>query len=305
MGRRGTLLLIAGALLAGGAAAVVAQGQFDKVEIQPEKLAANVWVLYGAGGNIGVCTGDDGVVLVDDQFAPLAPKIQAAVKRLSDRPLRWVINTHWHGDHVGGNEAMADAGATIVADDAVRRRMIAGQHSEFFHRDTPPAPAKALPVVTFSDSATLHVNGDDVLAFHVAPAHTDGDVIVWFRHANVVHMGDTFFNGGYPIVDLESGGSVDGMIAACDRVLPLLGPDTKVVPGHGQAGDRESLRAYRGMLAGVRANVAKLVDAGRSEDEAVAAKPTADWDAQWGRKFLQPDVFTRLVYTDLSARRRH
>ena len=226
---RRTLLAVTVAVLLGGAVAVVvAQNDMDKVEIKTEKLASNVWMLSGAGGNMGLCAGADGAVLVDDEFAPLSAKILAAVKQAGDQPVRWVVNTHWHGDHVGGNEAMATAGAMILAQDRVRVRMIEGQDNKFFGRKIEPAPAKALPLVTFNDSTTLHVNGEDIVVFHVAPAHTDGDAIVWFTKANVVHMGDTFFNGFYPIIDLESGGSIDGMIAASARVLPRIGAATKV-----------------------------------------------------------------------------
>lgn len=297
--------IVAAALLAGGAAAVVVgQGQFDQVQIRTVKLADDVWALYGAGGTIGVCAGSDGVVLVDDQFAPLSPKIQAAVKAISDQPVRWVINTHWHGDHTGGNENFANAGATILAHDAVRRRLIEGQDNHFFKRKVEPAVPKALPIVTFDDSASLHVNGEDITAFHVAPAHTDGDVIVWFPKANVIHMGDTFFSSTYPIIDLESGGSIDGMIAACDRVLPKIGPDTKVIAGHGDASDRAGLQRYRDMLASVRAAVAKLVGQKKTLAEVQAARPTAPWDDAWGKGYMKPDMFVEILYTELSRKAR-
>ena len=300
---RRTLLAVTVAVLLGGAVAVVvAQNDMDKVEIKTEKLASNVWMLSGAGGNMGLCAGTDGAVLVDDEFAPLSAKILAAVKQAGDQPVRWVVNTHWHGDHVGGNEAMATAGAMILAQDRVRVRMIEGQDNKFFGRKIEPAPAKALPLVTFNDSTTLHVNGEDIVVFHVAPAHTDGDAIVWFTKANVVHMGDTFFNGFYPIIDLESGGSIDGMIAASARVLPRMGAATKVIPGHGPTTDRATLQKYHDMLVGVRTAVAKLVHAKKTLEQAVAAKPTAPWDEQWGKGFVKPDVFTTIVYTELSKR---
>jgi len=294
---------LAAALLGGLVAVVVAQTDFSKVEVRTEKLADDVWVLYGAGGNIGLCSGPDGAMLVDDQFAPLSEKILAAVKAANDVPLRWVVNTHWHGDHVGGNEAMAAAGATLIAHDRVRQRLIEGQDNKTFNRKVDPAPAKALPLITFNDSTTLHVNGEDAVAFHVPPAHTDGDVVVWFPKANVVHMGDTFFSSTYPIIDLESGGHIDGLIATSERVLPRIGDATKVIPGHGQVSDKAGLQRYHDMLVGVRAAVAKLVKQKKSVDDAVAAKPTAPWDDAWGKGYMKPDMFTRIVYTDLSAKK--
>jgi glyoxylase-like metal-dependent hydrolase (beta-lactamase superfamily II) len=291
------------ALLGGLAAVVVAQQDFSKVEIKTDKLAADVWVLYGAGGNIGLCSGPDGALLIDDQFAPLTPKILAAVKAANDAPIRWVVNTHWHGDHTGGNEAMAAAGATLIAHDRVRQRLIEGQDNKFFNRKVAPAPAKALPVITFNDSTTLHVNGEDAIVFHVAPAHTDGDCVVLFPKANVVHMGDTFFSSFYPIIDLESGGSVDGLIAASARVLARIDGATKVIPGHGPVSDRTGLESYHDMLVGVRAAVVKLVKQQKSLDEVVAAKPTAPWDDVWGKGSMKPDLFTKILYTELSARK--
>jgi cyclase len=262
-----------------------------------------VWVLYGAGGNMGLCAGADGALLIDDEFAPLSAKIQAAVKQASDQPIRWVVNTHWHGDHMGGNENMATAGATILAHDRVRTRLMEGQDNKFFGRKIQPASGKTLPLITFNDSTTLHVNGEDVLVFHVAPAHTDGDAIVWFPKANVIHMGDTFFNGFYPIIDLESGGSIDGMISASARVLPRIGADTRVIPGHGPATDKATLQKYHDMLVGVRAAVAKLVTEKKTLEQTVAAKPTAPWDDAWGKGFVKPEVFTTVLYTELSKQK--
>ena len=298
------VLAAAAALVGGAVAAVLAQTDFDKVEIKTEQLAGDVWVLHGAGGNIGLCAGPDGVLLVDDQYAPLSAKILAAVKQASDQPLRWVVNTHWHGDHTGGNENMVAAGATLIAHDRVRQRMIEGQDNKLFGRKVDPAPPRALPLVTFNDTTTLHVNGEEVVVFHVAPAHTDGDAIVWFPKANVVHMGDTFFSTFYPIVDLESGGSIDGMIAASERVLARIGPDTKVIPGHGPVSDKAGLQRYHDMLVGVRAAVAKLVRSKKTLEQTTAAKPTAPWDEAWGKGFMKPDMFTKILWTELSAAKR-
>jgi glyoxylase-like metal-dependent hydrolase (beta-lactamase superfamily II) len=231
-------------LFVGGLTAVVmAQNNFDKVEIKTEKLADGVWVMYGAGGNIGLCAGSDGALLIDDQYAELSPKILAAAKQAGGQPIRWVVNTHWHGDHVGGNTNMTEAGALVFAQDRVRDRLLEGQDNKFFGRKVPPASGKALPVVTFGETTTLHVNGEDAVAFHVAPAHTDGDVMVWFPKANVLHMGDTFFNGLYPIIDLESGGSVDGMIGAAELALAQVKANTKIIPGHGPVTARSRTRS--------------------------------------------------------------
>ena len=291
------------ALLGGVVAVVMAQQDFSKVEIKTEQLADDVWVLYGSGGNIGVCSGPDGTLLIDDQYPQLSEKILAAAKAAHDAPLRWVINTHWHGDHVGGNEAMAAAGATLIAQDRARQRMVEGQDNKTFNRKVAPAPAKALPVITFNDTTTLHVNGEDAIAFHVAPAHTDGDVVVWFPKANVVHMGDTFFSGFYPIIDRESGGSIDGLIAASERVLAKIDDQTKVIPGHGKVSDKATLQKYRDMLVGVRGAVAKLVKQRKTLEQAQAAKPTAPWDEVWGKGFMKPDLFVQIVYGELSTKK--
>jgi cyclase len=276
--------------------------EMAKVEIKTQKIAGSVSMLVGRGGNIGVSMGQDGAFLIDDEYAPLTPKIKAAVAALGDKPLRFLLNTHWHGDHTGGNKDMGEAGVLIVAHENVRRRMSTDQFIAAFKETVPASPQIALPVVTFTDAVTFHLNGDEIRAFHVPPAHTDGDAIIQFRTANVVHMGDTFFNGLYPFIDVSSGGNIDGMIGACDIVLKLVDAGTKIIPGHGPLGTREDLAAYRAMLVGVRAAIASLVAAGRTLEQAVAAHPTAQWDAQWGQGFLKPDEFVSIVYGDIAAR---
>ena len=290
-------------LLALSVVAAHAQPNFDTVTVATAHVAGGVYMVTGAGGNIGVSVGENGVFLVDDQYAPLTPKIIAAVKAIRDKPIRFVLNTHWHGDHTGGNENMGAAGALIIAHENVRKRMSAEQFLEAFNWRTPPSPPAALPVVTFTQAVTFHLNGDEIHAFHVPPAHTDGDAIVHFRSAKVVHMGDIFFNGMYPFIDISTGGSIDGMIAAVDRVLGMIGDDAKVIPGHGPVATRSDLKAYRDMLAGVRAQVIRHVAARRSLERAVAAKPTTQFDAKWGNGFLTPDRFVELVYRDLSNKR--
>ncbi|MEM7585178.1 MAG: MBL fold metallo-hydrolase [Acidobacteriota bacterium] len=275
---------------------VAAQRDFSQVEITTVDVAPGVYMLQGAGGNIGVSVGEDGVVLIDDQFAPLTDKIRAAVAELSDQPIRFLINTHWHGDHTGGNENFGKAGTLLVAHDNVRVRLEAGGVVDFFGSNNPPAPKAALPVVTFDQAVTFHLNGGTVHAFHVPPAHTDGDSVVHFEAANAVHMGDLYFNGMYPFIDYSSGGSIDGVIAAADRVLAMIDDDTRIIPGHGALSNRAELAAYADMLRGVRAAVAPLVEAGHSLEEVIAAKPTAAFDDTWGKGFIQADGFTKIVY---------
>jgi cyclase len=296
-----TRLTLALVLAAGGAAAQ--EPDFTKVEITTVPVAGSVSMLVGFGGNIGISVGPDGAFLVDDQYAPLTPKIKAAVAALGNPPLRFVLNTHWHGDHTGGNENVGEAGAVIVAHDNVRARMSTDQFMSLWNEKVPASPRKALPIVTFADAVTFHVNGDEVYAFHVAPAHTDGDAIVHFRKADVIHMGDTFFNGMYPFIDVDSGGGIVGMIAAVDRVLALARPGTKIIPGHGPLATRADLEKYRAMLVAVRDRVADHLKAGHSAEQIKAAAPLKDFDAAWGTGFMKPDVFLSLVVADLSRKK--
>lgn len=294
-------VLLAAAFAACASLPAFAQQDFSKVEVKSEKLADGVYMLTGAGGNIGVSAGADGVFLIDSQYAPLTDRIKAAIAGLSTQPVRFLLNTHWHGDHVGGNENLGKSGVVIVAQENVRKRMSQEQFNKIFNSKTPPSPAAALPLVTFVDSISFHVNGDNVDAFHVPPAHTDGDAMVYFRRANVLHMGDTFFNGMYPFVDLSTGGSIAGMIGACERGLSTGDATTKIIPGHGPSGNKADLKAFRDMLAASRDAVAPLVKAGKTLDEVKAAKPTAALDEKWGKGFLKPDVWVSIVYADLSG----
>ncbi len=266
--------------------------------IRTEQVAPGVYMLMGNGGNLGVSVGDDGVFLIDDQYAPSTPAIDAAIRKLKDVSPRFVLNTHWHGDHTGGNENLGKAGAVIVAQDNVRTRMSVPQFTSFFDRKTPASAPGALPVVTFSETVTFWFNGDEIHAFHVAPAHTDGDVIVHFRKANVFHMGDTFFRS-YPFIDVDSGGSVVGMIGAADRVLAMAGPATKIIPGHGPLATPAELKEFRDMLADVSGRVRSLMRDGKSMDEIVAAKPTAAYDAKWKSGFIDGERLTRMLVNDL------
>lgn len=262
-------------------------------------VADGIYMLMGAGGNIGVSVGPDGVLLIDDQFGPMVPKIDGVIAELSDSPVRMVLNTHWHGDHTGGNEAYGLAGALILAHDNVRVRMASQQFSAFFNRETPASPPAALPVVTFDNTLTLHLNGDSITALHVPLAHTDGDAIVLFEKANVVHMGDTYFNGFFPFIDAERGGTVWGVVRAIDTVLPRLNAQTRVMPGHGPLSDVAGLRRFRDMLEAVAQRIQSLKDEGRSVEEVVAAAPTAPYDAAWGGGFIKPEQWVRLAYSAL------
>jgi cyclase len=292
-------LLALSVVLLGAASASAQDQDFSKVEVKMVPLAGSVSMLEGSGGNIGVLVGTDGVLVVDDEYAPLVPKILAAVKQLSPKPVRFVVNTHWHGDHTGGNAGMGTEGAVIVAQDNVFKRLSTEQYSAFMKKSIPPSPAIALPVVTFADSLSFHFDGEQVDVFHVVPAHTDGDSILWFRKANVVHMGDVFFNGLYPFIDTGSGGSIDGMVTALDTVLGRINDETKVIPGHGPVGSKADLKKFRDMLATVRDRIRKAIQQGKTQDQVVASKPSAEFDAAWGNGFLKPDAFVAMTYAGM------
>jgi glyoxylase-like metal-dependent hydrolase (beta-lactamase superfamily II) len=298
--------LAALAALALSLAAFAQEPDFSNVELKTTKLAPGVAMLEGvggfAGGNLAVSYGEDGPVVVDDQFVPMVPKIVAAVRALQDRPIRFVINTHWHFDHTGGNEPLSGAGAVIFAHDNVRKRMSVDHFSKLMNRSFPASPQGALPVVTFGDGVTLHWNGETIRVQHVAPAHTDGDSHVWFERANVVHMGDTFVNGFFPLVDIESGGTTAGLIASADAVLARANDATKIVPGHGPLAARADLAKFREMLADVKARVEKGIASGGTMEDFIATKPLADLEPEWGDGFMKPDPFVTLLWMDLSRK---
>jgi len=277
----------------------LAQQDLSKVEIRADKLSESLYMLTGAGGNIGLSLGEDAVFLVDDQFAPLTPKIEAAIARLTSKPVKFVLNTHWHFDHTGGNENFGKAGALIVAHENVRKRMSVESFIEFLGMKLKAEPRTALPIVTFTRDVTFHLNGDELYVLHVANAHTDGDAIVHFRKSDVFHMGDTFFNRLYPFIDTSSGGTVEGVIAAADRVLQASSERTRIIPGHGPLASRADLQAYRDMLATVSARIREQVRAGRSLAEVIDSKPTAEFDAVWGKGFLNPQRFVDMLYKNL------
>lgn len=291
--------MIRSVLLLSLAPAILAAQNWDSITVRAQHLRGGVYMLTGSGGNIGLSIGNDAAFLVDDQYAPLTAKIVAAVASVTPQPIRFVVNTHWHGDHTGGNENIGKAGALLVAHANVRKRMSTEQFMEMFNRRTPPSPAGALPVVTFSDSVTFHINGDELVVAHVPAAHTDGDALVHFVRANVVHMGDTFMTAGYPFIDLSSGGHVNGFIGAADRALAVCNAETIIIPGHGPTTDCAGLRAWRTMIATVRDRVQAEIGRGRSIEQAKGAGLTTDYDARWGRGFIQPAVFVELVYRSL------
>jgi glyoxylase-like metal-dependent hydrolase (beta-lactamase superfamily II) len=278
-----------------------AQNQdFSKVEIKVEQVAPGVAVLFGAGGNIGVSYGEEGNVLVDDQFAPLVPKIVAAVRTLNPDPVRFLINTHWHMDHTGGNEALGRAGTVIVAQENVRRRMSVDNFSQRFRRTLRATPKSGLPVVTFTKGVSLHLNGDTMQVDHVPRAHTDGDALVYWQKANVIHMGDTFFHKtSFPFIDRESGGSIDGLIAAAKVGLGIVKPGGKVIPGHGPVATREELQTYHDMIVDVRGKVEKARRAGRDKAQIVASKPAAAYLIEGG--FISANDFVATVYDSLAT----
>lgn len=265
-----------------------------QMQLRTEPVRGNIHVLYGQGGNLALSIGDDGTFLVDAQYAPQTGRILAAIGKLTAEPVRFLVDTHWHFDHVGGNENLAKAGAVIVAHENVRRLMQSEQ-TMATGRVVPAAPQAALPVITFADTLDFHHNGERIHLFHLGPAHTDGDTVVHFEAANVFHLGDFYFSNSYPFLDVANGGNLDGMIAACDTVLARGNADARFIPGHGPVTGIDELRDYRKMLQQVSDGVHRLLDAGKSRDEVIASKPTAAFDAKWGGGFMQPDVWVGLV----------
>jgi len=271
---------------------------FDKIDIKTEKLADNIYILYGGGGNIGVSVGEDGVLLIDSQYAQLVDKIKTAVGELGSSSIRMVINTHIHLDHTGGNESLVEEGALIIAHGNVREGMRKEWSHPLLSVKAPPSPDKALPVLVYKDAMTLYFNGDTIHLIHLDNAHSDGDTIVYFQENNVLHTGDLCFSGMYPFIDTTHGGSTKGLIAAYDRMLQMTDDDTKVIPGHGPLTNRQGLVKYRNMLASVRERISKMIKEGKTLEQIIEAKPTADFDQDFQN--LAPDFFTKIVHHDLS-----
>jgi len=279
------------------------QRNFDAVQIKTTQVAPGIYMLEGEGGNIGVSAGEDGVFLIDDQFAPLSAKVMDAVKAISDKPIRFLVNTHWHGDHVGGNENFGKAGTVIIAHDNVYKRMSVGGAITALKQNYAPYPKAALPVVSFSQSATFHLNGDDVTSIHLPPAHTDGDSFVRFAKANVIHTGDVFAAYRYPFIDVESGGSVKGILAALDRMLPVIDDNTRLIPGHGGLSSKKDVLAYRKMIATVISRIEPMVKSGKTLQQVIDAKPTREFDEEWG-KFRKPEAFVEVAYRGLAPKKK-
>ena len=283
--------------------AVPAQAQdneFADVKIETTDLGSGLYMMQGAGGNLGLSTGKDGAFLIDDQFAPLSTKIKTAIGKVSANPVRFLVNTHWHYDHVGGNESIGKDGAIIVAHNNVRKRMSTDQFIKAFKREIKASPAIAWPIITFNDEISFYQNAQNIHVFHVKNAHTDGDAMVYFEDADVLHMGDVLFNKMYPFIDTGSGGSIDGMIAAQERALALITDDTKIIPGHGPLANKADLQSNLAMLKAVRSAILKTIAEGKSEDEAVAADPLSALNAEWGNGFIKAEPMVRIVYGDLS-----
>jgi glyoxylase-like metal-dependent hydrolase (beta-lactamase superfamily II) len=281
-------------------AAFAQQPDYSKVEIKVQKVAGSVYMLVGEGGNIGVSVGDDGVVVVDDQFAPLAPKIQAALKGITDKPVRFILNTHYHGDHTGGNEEFSKLG-TIIAQENVRKRLAEGSTTRFGTR--PPSPKAALPIITFNDRATVHLNGEDIRAIHFPNGHTDGDSVIFFTQSNVIHMGDDFVTYGYPFVDVSNGGSVSGMIAGVEKVLDSAPANAKFIPGHGPLSTADDVRKFVQMLKDTRALVSDAFKKGKNADAMKKDKLLAKYDEQYGKGFLKPEEWIDTLYADVTQKK--
>jgi cyclase len=275
---------------------------FSKVEIKVTKVAGNVYMLEGAGGNIGVSVGPDGILIVDDQFAPLADKIKAALKTLGEGKLKFVLNTHYHSDHTGGNVVFGPD-AHIIAQTNVRKRLSEEQKLKFFNRTIPPSPKEALPVITFDNAVSVFFNGEEIKLIHFPHGHTDGDSVIFFTGSNVVHMGDDFFNGGFPFVDLEAGGDVEGMTNNVAGIVERLSkvPGVKIIPGHGPLSDVEGLKAYHRMLVTTTEIVRKRIAAGKTLEQIKAEGLPEEWKS-WGTGFIKTDVWLTLVYNRLSAK---
>ena len=283
------------------------QGQdFSKVQIKVTKVAGNIYMLEGAGGNIAASVGEDGIVIVDDQYAPLAEKIQVALKNLgiTDKPVRFVINTHYHGDHTGGNEPFANTGSTVIAQDNVRKRLATGGsagNGGYLKFDYKASSKAGLPVITFEHDVTVHLNGEDIRALHFPAGHTDGDAVIFFPRNNVVHMGDDFVRYGFPFIDVASGGSVQGMIAAMEKVSAQLPPDVKVIPGHGGLSNLDDVREFVKMLKETSAVVQKAIDEHKTVEQMKQEKILEPWK-KWSGDFIDSDKFIETLYNSLTGK---
>ena len=272
---------------------------WDVVQIETTHVSDNIYMLKGSGGNIGVIAGEDGVLIVDNQFAPLAPKIKAAIAEISDQPIKYVINTHWHGDHMGGNEVFGADGSIIIAHKNVRTRISTDQFMKHQQREVPAAPEVAWPIVTFSDEITYYFNDEEILVRHAPPAHTDGDAAIYFRNANVIHMGDAFVRYGYPFVDISSGGSVAGMIENLDMIIAMINDETVVIPGHGELSTRSDMITFRDILKDILEGVQAGINQGHTLEQIQTSEIGSKYDDQWGGGFITGKDFMTFTYQSL------
>ncbi len=293
-----TLLIL---LIGSSCLAAQAQNNFDTVNIRPVQVAENLYFLKGSGGNIGVFIGKEGTLMIDDQFAPLSNKINGAIKTLSPNDIRFLINTHLHGDHSGGNENFKRMGVTIVAHDKVRERMSTEQVNPTNKNVTPPRPEEAWPVITFSEKLNFYLNQEDIELVHVNPAHTDGDVVVHFKKANVFHMGDMFVTYGYPYIDYGNGGSINGFISSLDAILAMMDDNTKVIPGHGELCRKADVKNFRDRLAEIRDEVAAALKKGKKSEDITGLPVASKFDAEWGKGFVKGKDFVLLIADNLKA----
>jgi len=272
-------------------------GQAADEKIIPVPVTDKIYMIAGEGGNIGLFIGEDGTFLIDDQFAPLTEKIVEAIKSVGGDHPRFLINTHYHGDHTGGNEKLGKGGTLIFSHDNVRERLSTGSFITAFNMKNASLSSEGLPVVTFSEDISFHLNGDSIHAMHVPNAHTDGDSFIYFKAANVIHAGDLFFNGFYPFIDVTHGGSLKGVINGVDKVLSMADDSTKIIAGHGPLGDKKQLASYRQMLGIAYERLRKLKAEGKTAQEAAAAKPLADLEATWGDGLFKSDQWIELIYS--------
>ena len=279
--------------------AIATSSPAQEVTVETTQVGKNVFMLTAKGGNVGVMVGSDGTFMIDDQFSNLSPALLEAIKSVGGDEPRFLINTHFHGDHTGGNENFGQLGAVIVSHANVRKRLSVETFIKAFSMTTPPQPHAALPVVTFDSEIEFHINGDTLRAMHVPNAHTDGDSVIHFRQSNVIHAGDIWFNGFFPFIDTDHGGSIRGVIDAVDSILALSDAQTKIIPGHGPLGDKTQLAGYRAMLATAQDRLHVLKAQGKSLQEAVAAKPLADLQAQWGNAIFNSDAWIEIVWDGL------
>jgi len=304
MNARVRVLVVLATLLISSAAAQQKEPDWSKVQIKVSKVSGNIYMLEGQGGNIAASVGEDGIVIVDDEFAPLAEKIQTALKdlKITDKPVRFVINTHYHGDHTGGNPPFTNSGSTVIAQDNVRKRLLSGGTADnggSVKMDVKPAEKAALPIVTFAHDVTVHLNGEDIRALHFPAGHTDGDAIIFFPKNNVVHMGDDFVRYGFPFIDVASGGSVQGMTDGLEKAIAQLPADVKVIPGHGQLSGLDDVRAYIQMLKDTTAAVQQAMAAQKTVDQMKQEKILAPW-AKWSGDFVNQDTFIETIYNSLT-----